>query len=111
MLTRRSFLRSSSLLALAPTVPAFLARTARAAGPDKDARVLVVVQLDGGNEGLNTLVPLGHPEYAKLRPRLKVTEKDTIKLADGFGLHPSFRSADKLVKAGHLLAMPGVGYP
>jgi len=73
MLTRRSFLRSSSLLALAPTVPAFLARTANAAGPDKDGRVLVVVQLDGGNDGLNTLVPLKNETYQKLRPKLKVT--------------------------------------
>jgi uncharacterized protein (DUF1501 family) len=111
MLTRRTFLRSSSLLALAPTVPAFLARTASAAGPDRDGRVLVVVQLDGGNDGLNTLVPLKNDAYQKLRPKLKVAEKDTIKLADGFGLHPSFRPADKLIKAGHLLAMPGVGYP
>jgi uncharacterized protein (DUF1501 family) len=111
MLTRRSFLRSSSLLALAPTVPAFLARTAFAAGPDKDGRVLVVVQLDGGNDGLNTLIPPGNDEYKKLRPKLKIAEKDTIKLADGFGLHSAFRPADKLIKAGQLLAMPGVGYP
>jgi len=111
MLTRRSFLRSSSLLALAPTVPAFLARTGFAAGPDKDGRVLVVVQLDGGNDGLNTLVPLKNETYQKLRPKLKVTEKDTVKIGDGFGLHPSMRPVDKLVKAGQFLAMPGVGYP
>src|SRR5947209_7655453 len=111
MLTRRTFLRSSSLLALAPTVPAFLARTASAAGPDRDGRVLVVVQLDGGNDGLNTLVPLANDEYKKLRPKLKIADKDTVKIGDGFGLHPSFRPADKLIKAGQLLAMPGVGYP
>ncbi len=56
MLDRRSFLKSSSLLALAPTVPVFVTRTARAAGSDKDGRVLVVVQLDGGNDGINTVV-------------------------------------------------------
>jgi uncharacterized protein (DUF1501 family) len=111
MLTRRNFLRSSSLLALAPTVPAFLARTAWAASPDKDGRVLVVVQLDGGNDGLNTLVPLGNETYQKLRPTLKVADKNAIKLADGFGLHPSFRPVDKLIKAGQLLAVTGVGYP
>jgi uncharacterized protein (DUF1501 family) len=111
MLTRRNFLCSSSLLALAPTVPAFLTRTAVAAEPDKDGRVLVVVQLDGGNDGLNTLVPLGNETYQKLRPTLKVADKTAIKLADGFGLHPSFRPVDKLIKAGQFLAMPGVGYP
>jgi uncharacterized protein (DUF1501 family) len=111
MLDRRSFLKSSSLLALAPTVPVFVTRTARAAGAEKDARVLVVVQLDGGNDALNTLVPLKNETYPKLRPRLKIAEKDTVKLSDEFGLHPSFRQADKLVKAGHLMAIPGVGYP
>jgi uncharacterized protein (DUF1501 family) len=111
MLDRRTFLKSSSLLALAPTVPVFVTRTAQAAGTEKDARVLVVVQLDGGNDALNTLVPLKNETYPKLRPRLKIAEKDAVKLADGFGLHPSFRQADKLIKAGQLLAVPGVGYP
>ena len=45
MFTRRSFLQSSSLLALAPTVPLFVPRSLRAAAPDKDGRVLVVVEL------------------------------------------------------------------
>ena len=111
MLTRRSFLKSSALLALAPTVPVFVTSTARAAGLDKDARVLVVVQLDGGNDALNTLVPLKNETYAKLRPKLKIADKDAFKLNDEFGLHPSFRQADKLIKTGQLLAMPGVGYP
>ena len=111
MLTRRSFLKSSSLLALAPTVPAFIARTAHAAEPDKNARVLVVIQLDGGNDALNTLVPLKDENYANLRPRLKIADKDAIKLTTEFGLHPSFRQAEKLIKDGQLLAIPGVGYP
>ncbi len=111
MLHRRSFLKTSSLLALAPTVPGFLARTARAAEPKKDERVLVVVQMDGGNDALNTVVPFKDPNYAKLRPRLKVNEKDAVKLTDGVGLHPQLRSLDKLRESGQLAVIAGVGYP
>lgn len=111
MFTRRSFLKSTALVALAPAVPVFVTRTARAAGGAKDSCILVVVQLDGGNDGLNTLVPLKNETYAKLRPKLKIADKDAIKLADGFGLHPSLRPLGKLVEAGEFLALPGVGYP
>src|SRR5262245_18711395 len=111
MLTRRTFLKSTSLLALAPSVPAFIARTERAAEINKDAHILVVIQLDGGNDALNTLVPLKNDTYANLRPRLKINDKETIKLSDDFGLHPSFRQAEKLIKDGHLQAIAGVGYP
>ncbi len=110
MLTRRSLLKSS-LLALAPTVPLFVARTARGAAPDKDARVLVVVEMDGGNDALNTVVPHADETYAKLRPRLKVDPKRVVKLTDGVGLHPALRPLDKLLQAGHLAVVPGVGYP
>jgi uncharacterized protein (DUF1501 family) len=110
MLTRRSFLQSSSLLALAPTVPLFITRTARAA-PDKNAPVLVVVQLDGGNDALNTIVPHSDPAYQKLRPKLKLDPKNLVKLTDQLGLHPALRPLDKLFQAGHLGVVPGVGYP
>jgi uncharacterized protein (DUF1501 family) len=111
MLNRRSFLQRSSLLALAPTVPLFLSKTGFAAETKKDSRILVVVQLDGGNDALNTLIPLKNEEYPKLRPTLKITSKDILKINDEFGLHPQMRSLDKLVSAGHVCALPGVGYP
>jgi uncharacterized protein (DUF1501 family) len=111
MLTRRSLLKSAPLLALAPTVPAFLANTARAAGPKPDARVLVVVQLDGGNDALNTVVPHADPEYAKLRPRLRIDPRQLVKLNDSLGLHPSLKALDKLWDGGRLAVVPGVGYP
>jgi uncharacterized protein (DUF1501 family) len=111
MPTRRDFLKSSTLLALAPTVPGFLARTARAAMPDKERRVLVVVQLDGGNDGLNTVVPFADPEYAKLRPTLKQDPKRLIKLNDAVGLHRSLTGFGKLLEQGRLAVIPGVGYP
>jgi uncharacterized protein (DUF1501 family) len=111
MLTRRDFFRTSSLLALAPTVPVFLARTARAAAAATDARVLVVVQLDGGNDALNTAVPHADPAYAALRPQLKLDKKNLVPLSNALGLHPSLKPLDKLLQAGHLAVVPGVGYP
>ena len=111
MLTRRTFLKSSSLLALAPTLPVFLARTARAANTQQAARVLVVVQLDGGNDALNTVVPHADPEYAKLRPSLKFAANDLVKLNDSIGLHPSLRPLGDLLEKGRLAVIPGVTYP
>ena len=67
MFTRRGFLRTSTLLALGPTVPEFLARAARAVPPQRDRRVLVVIELNGGNDGINTVVPFADEGYAKHR--------------------------------------------
>src|SRR6202171_48329 len=111
MLNRRDFLRASSLLALAPTVPMFLARTAAASTAAKDNRVLVVVQLDGGNDALNTVVPHADPNYARLRPTLAVRRNDLVTLNDALGLHSALRPLGRLPEAGQLAVVPGVGYP
>ena len=111
MLNRRDFLRASSLLALAPTVPVFLAKTAAVSTAAKDSRVLVVVQLDGGNDTLNTLVPCRDENYARLRPTLAVRQSDLVRLNDSLGLHPALRPLGGLLEAGNLAVVPGVGYP
>lgn len=111
MLTRRDFLRTSSLLALAPTVPAFLRQAARAAAPRRDGRVLVVVQLTGGNDGFNTVVPLGNDDYARHRSRLRLSAADCHKIGDGVGLHPAMRDAAKLFDEQQFAIVRGVGYP
>jgi uncharacterized protein (DUF1501 family) len=92
-------------------VPIFISQTARTAGIEKDGRILVVVQLDGGNDALNTVVPYADPEYIRLRPKLRIAGNDVLKLNDALGLHPALKPLDKLLQAGELAIVPGVGYP
>ena len=111
MLTRRTFLQSSGLLALAPTVPGFLAHSARAAAPQRDGRVLVVVELNGGNDGINTVVPFKDEGYARYRKTLRLPAAQLVKVNDRVGLHPTLRDAGKLLEGGRLTIVQGVGYP
>jgi uncharacterized protein (DUF1501 family) len=114
MFTRRQFLsstlRASSLVALAPVVPQFVARTAEAAAPGKD-NILVVLELSGGNDGINTVVPYADDLYHKARPTLRQTKDAVIRLDDHVGLHPSMAGLRATWEAGHLAVVQGVGYP
>jgi uncharacterized protein (DUF1501 family) len=111
MLTRRSLMKRSAMLSLAPTVPGFLSRTAIAAQPERDGRILVVVQLDGGNDGINTVVPFGDEDYARHRRELRIPTNRVCKLTDSVGLHPAMRSAADMIQDGRLAIVQGVGYP
>jgi uncharacterized protein (DUF1501 family) len=97
------------------TVPAFLNRTAVAA-PTAEKRgakdtILVVVELTGGNDGLNTVIPFADPDYEKLRPTLKVAKSEVKKLDGHVGLHPSMGSFAELFQKQALCVVQGVGYP
>jgi uncharacterized protein (DUF1501 family) len=111
MLSRRDFLGRSALIALAPSVPLFLARSARAATPQRDGRVLVVIELNGGNDGLNTVVPFKDEGYLKNRKTLRLPEKQLRKIDDQFALHPALGDAMKLLESKRLTIVQGVGYP
>src|SRR5689334_24028184 len=111
MFNRRGFLKRASLLALAPTVPGFLAQTARAAGIRRDGSVLVVIELNGGNDGINTVVPFADEGYAKHRKALRLATDRLVKVNGQVGLHPSLRGFGKLLEAGQLVIAQGVGYP
>jgi len=82
-----------------------------AARADRDGRVLVVVQLDGSNDGINTVVPCGDEEYARHRKELRLPNDRLCKLTDQLGLHPSMRRAADMVGDGRLAIIQGVGYP
>ncbi len=109
--SRRDFLKQSTLLALAPTVPGFLAHTARAARQEQDGRILVVLQLDGGNDGVNTVVPFQDEGYAKHRQVLRLPAAQLLKVTDAVGLHPALADAGKLLESGQFAVVAGVGYP
>lgn len=121
--TRREFLeRGLLLLSATATVPLFLDRTAWAMGPTDsrmgrsrpgvpDDRVLVVLQLAGGNDGLNTIIPYTNDWYYKARPRLGIEKKTALRLTDDIGLHPSATGLKQLYDDGHLAIIQGVGYP
>ena len=111
MTTRREFLKTSSLVSLAPTVSGFLYRTARATDASHDDRVLVVVQMGGGNDGINTVVPFADEGYAKHRDKLRIKEDRLLKLNNRIGLHPAMRAAADMIEDGRLAIVQGVGYP
>src|SRR5579871_5156267 len=111
MLSRRDFLSRSALVALAPTVPAFLTRSLRAATPQRDGRALVVVQLSGGNDGINTVVPFKDEGYLKNRKALRLPENRLLKIDDRTALHPDLGDAMKLLQSKRLAIVQGVGYP
>ena len=130
--SRRLFMRHGLTLAsLAATVPAFIQQSAlgiveqavrnpgRAGVPEE--RVLVIVQLGGGNDGLNTVVPYGSDDYFKARPTIGIAAPGAGKgaagaaleldRARGIGLHPSLRGFKELFDGGQLAVLQGVGYP
>jgi uncharacterized protein (DUF1501 family) len=116
---RRDFLKtalaSAGVVAWGPGVPGFVRRTAAAAPPSHRAggkdSVLVVVELTGGNDGLNTVVPFKDPEYAKLRPTLRLPEAQLKKVNDHLGLHPSLDGLAEVLQDNALCIVQGVGYP
>src|SRR5271169_4078720 len=121
--TRREFLRSTVLgSALSWTVPAFLANTLTALQTEaadsatqiitgKDSTILVVLQMAGGNDGLNTVIPYADDAYHRARPIIGIGADKALKLTDYIGLHPKLTGLKSLYDEGHLSILQGVGYP
>ncbi|MBE7540454.1 MAG: DUF1501 domain-containing protein [Opitutaceae bacterium] len=115
--TRREFLRMGGsgigLLAFSRFAPAFLVQSSlnAAPAPEKDRTILVLIQLAGGNDGLNTVVPYEDANYYRLRPTLGLKKKDVLPINDLLGFHPSCAPLGKLVTEGKLGIVQNVGYP
>ncbi len=122
--TRRQFLWQGLTLASASVaVPSFLQASAfglpqpvagasAIPGVPQD-HVLVVIQLSGGNDGLNTVVPFGEDAYYRARPGIGIRKEDALTLSreQGIGLHPSLSGLKEMYDEGMLSVVQGVGYP
>ena len=105
---RRDFLR---LLGTAALIP-WSTDLAFAAAPRVDyQRLLVLVELKGGNDGLNTVIPYADDEYYRLRPRLGIARDQVMQLDEFTGLHPSLKALLPLWQAKEVAIVQGVGYP
>lgn len=105
MLSRRSFLKSCAFTLLLTQLDPVSALQ----GPKSPT--LVMVQLEGGNDALNTLVPYKDPLYARLRPHLALKPKSLLTLDSNWALHPSLRATAGLHQEGAIGWFPGIGRP
>lgn len=114
---RRSFLKKSAAL----TLPTFLGGLNVAGMPSKfmssminddSDRVLVLIDMNGGNDGLNTIIPLdGYDNLANARPNIIIPETSILEITDTIGLHPGMTGVRNMFDNGNLTILQGIGYP
>src|SRR5438132_4264505 len=113
MFTRRDFIASGLISTAAGLiVPPALAKGVLAASNDgvHNDRVLVVLQMGGGNDGLNTVVPYGDPAYGNARPTIGIAPDKVLRIDDRVGLNPAMPQLKSLYDAGKVAVVQGVGY-
>jgi len=119
--TRREFLTNGlTFVGLGLAMPTVLMRAAQAQAfdplavslpPIPGGKILVVLEMSGGNDGLNTVIPYTDLGYAKARPVIGIPAGDVVKLSPTIGLHPNMSAFKGLYEKGQLAVMTGVGYP
>lgn len=108
---RRNLLRLGAYGGACGLLAPFMGEFAFAREKLADNRILVVLELSGGNDGLNTVVPFRNDNYYKLRPKLSLKEKTLRKIDDDYGFNPHMAGLEKLYKDGNMAIIHGVGYP
>lgn len=108
---RRKFLKQSTLASSLFFVPSFVKAFEQVAQSELGYKRLVIIQLSGGNDGLNTVIPYQNDLYYKARPSLGIKKADVLKLTDDVGLHKSLKPLKNLYDNGDLCIINNVGYP
>lgn len=115
MTTRRQFIHASfagsALVSLSQYVPNILLRATRPLYRSGQDRILVVVQLGGGNDGINTVIPYGDDAYYENRFTLAINKSAVLKVDDHVGLHPALKGFSEMLEQNRLAIVQGVGYP
>jgi uncharacterized protein (DUF1501 family) len=108
---RRDFLKNSALASSLFMVPSFVKAFENVATTSLGFKKLVIVQLSGGNDGLNTIIPYNNDIYYRERPRLAIPKKDIIKATGDLGFHKNLGPLKNLYDQGYLSIINNVGYP
>lgn len=110
LIQRRDFIKTGAFASAALLVPKFL-KAVEVQGPAPKGKILVVLQLSGGNDDLNTVIPYRNDIYYRERPRLSIRREDALSLTDEMGLHPQLTGFKNLYDQGQMAILHGVGYP
>ena len=111
LINRRKFLTIGSLATGTMMLPKFLKAFENPVQVLSGQKVLVVLQLSGGNDGLNTVIPVRNDIYYRERPGLSISKEKSLLLNDEAGLHPSLTHLKSLYDEGNLAILNNVGYP
>jgi len=111
VIKRKKFIQIGSLATASLMLPKFLKALESNALVPSGNKVVVVLQLSGGNDGLNTVIPVRNDIYYKLRPSLSIRKGQTAELTDEVSLHPSLTAFKALYDEGNLAILNNVGYP
>lgn len=111
ILNRRRFLQAGSLASASVFMPKFLKAFEKEMLVPAGNKVLVIIQLSGGNDGLNTVIPYRNDNYYRLRPNLSIKREQALSLTDETGLHPALQGLKGLYDDGALGILQNVGYP
>ncbi|HET9055921.1 MAG TPA: DUF1501 domain-containing protein [Chitinophagaceae bacterium] len=111
VIKRRKFLQAGSLATASLLLPRFLKAFEQNLPFPLSNKVVVIIQLSGGNDGLNTVIPIRNDIYYKERPRLSIEKTKSLSLTDEAGLHPVLKGLKELYDEGALAILNNVGYP
>ena len=120
-LSRRDFIQNGlGFVSLGLSMPTLLMQATQAlaaeTGPTANPRaaggkILVVLEMAGGNDGLNTVAPVNDPLYSQFRPNIALKANGVVGIDKGLGLNPSMTALGKLYEQGKVAVVTGVGYP